>query len=228
MKNLKITIEIPDARSPEYAGLYRTCRPKQIYVAVLATRERLKQEFSQHSEKVFMTVDFEHIATHGMDPLEEIRKFSELVPDAGKVILSLHVTKPTPLHHHMPIEIGDVEVYRLLWFLRNSGLGRFFTTYLIFERGGETDPFKRSITALKIMKDHLEKEIPPEKLSPEFFGVTTGKIASEERQLATIREHARDPLKGLITVPEEAYTFLGRAATEKGKRPEEWKKEELR
>jgi hypothetical protein len=85
------------------------------------------------------------------------------------------------------------------------------------------------VTALKIMAEHLEKDIPPERLPPEFFGIVTGEIASEERQLAIIREHARDPLKGLISVPEEEYTFLSRAALEKpGVTPEKWKKEELR
>jgi len=37
-----------------------------------------------------------------------------------------------------------------------------------------------------------------------------------------------DPLRGTLKVPEEEYTFLSRAAIEEGKKPEEWKKEELR
>jgi len=37
-----------------------------------------------------------------------------------------------------------------------------------------------------------------------------------------------NPLKGLLKIPEEEYTALGRAATEEGKRPEEWRKEEYR
>ncbi len=222
-KEIKITIETPFIGGA-YAGMMTLWHPRQIYAAVKSFRKALQ------TEKIFMTIDFEHTAVEGVDPYKEIPEFTKLAPDAGKFILSLHVTKPTPLHHHLEVEPGDVEIYKLLWNLRKAGMGKYFTVYLIFERGGEAEPYKRSITALKIMVDHLEKNIAPEELikRPEFFGVTTGEIASEERQLATIREHARDPLKGLITVPEEAYTFLGRAATEKGKRPEEWKKEELR
>jgi len=37
-----------------------------------------------------------------------------------------------------------------------------------------------------------------------------------------------DPLKGMLKIPEEQWTFLGTAAKEEGKRPEEWKKEEYR
>lgn len=221
---LIITIEIPDARSPEYAGLYSIWRPKQIYAAIKVIRKTLK------TDRIYLTIDFEHIATQGVDPLEEMKQLIEIAPDVGKYIISLHITKPSPLHHHLEIEIGDIDVYKLLWHLRTAGLGKYHTTYFIFERGGEQDPFKRSVTALKIMSEFLEKDIAPDKLidKPEFFGVATGEIASPERQMSIIHEHAWDPLKGLIITPEETHTALGKAATEKGKRAEEWKKEELR
>ena len=43
-----------------------------------------------------------------------------------------------------------------------------------------------------------------------------------------MREHYWDPLKGMLSVPEEEYTFFSKAALDKGKKPEEFKKEELR
>jgi hypothetical protein len=227
-KNLKIAIEIPDARNPAQAGLYPLWRPKQTYIAILATRERLREEgLEEFSGNVFMLIDWEHLATHGVDPLQEFQELTEKIPNVGKFILSVHANYPSPLHSHRPIEIGDIIIYKLLWILRKAGLGKYHTTYLIFERGGGEDPFKNSVTALKLMAEQLEKDTPPEKLTPQFFGVAAGEIASEERQLTTIREHAFDPLKGLITVPEEEHGFLGRAAVEKGK-TEEWRKERYR
>ncbi len=224
-KKLKITLEIPDARDPSYAGLYTICRVKQIYAAVKTMRETLK---GAGGDRVFMLIDFEHITTQGFDAFEEIKDFVKLAPDAGKYILALHVTKPTPLHHHIQVEIGDIDVYKLLWELRTVGLGKHHTTYLIYERGGERDPFKQSVTAIRLMVDQLVNETKPEELvaKPEFFGVAGPNIASEERQRAIIQEHARDPIEGLLVVPEEKYTFLSKAATEKAG-AEKWKKEEL-
>jgi hypothetical protein len=227
-KNLKIAIEIPDARSPSQAGLYPLWRPKQTYIAILAAREKLREEgLEQFSNNAFMLIDWEHLATHGVDPLQEFQEFTEKIPDVGKLILSVHANYPSPLHSHRPIEIGDMVIYKLLWILRKAGLGKYHKTYLIFERGGGEDPFKNSVTALRLMVEQLEKDVPPEKLPPEFFGVATGEVASPERQLTAIREHAFDPLKGLITVPEEEHGLLGRAAVEKGK-AEEWRKEKYR
>ncbi|MCK4531746.1 MAG: hypothetical protein KAT94_02665, partial [Candidatus Aenigmarchaeota archaeon] len=41
-KNLKITIEMPDARDPKYAGQYLLWHPKQIYAAIKTIRKTLK------------------------------------------------------------------------------------------------------------------------------------------------------------------------------------------
>jgi len=101
-------------------------------------------------------------------------------------------------------------------------------TYILFERGGFKDPFKHAVTALKIMIKFLEKNVHPKKLPPEFYGVSPRGLLAEERQWVTIFNNAMNPLKGLLKIPEEEYTALGKAATEEGKRPEEWKKEEYR
>jgi sugar phosphate isomerase/epimerase len=222
-KDLAITIEIPDARSPEYAGLYNICRIKQIHAAVKTIRETLG------TDRLYVLVDAEHIATQGFDPINEIREFVKLVPDAGKYILSMHVTKPSPLHHHMQVDLGDIDVYKILWELRTAGLGKDHMVYLIFERGGDQDPFKQSVTAIRLMVDQLEKDTKPEELltKPEFFGVAGPSVASEERQRVIIQQHARDPIEGLLVIPEEGYTLLGKAAMEKPGGSEKWKKEEL-
>ena len=227
-KNLKITIEIPDARSPSQAGLYPLWRPRQTYTAVIATRERLKEEgLGEFSGNVFMLIDWEHLATHGVDPLQEFTEDIGKLKDMGKYILSIHANYPSPLHSHRPIELGDIVIYKILWTLRKVGLGKHHETYLIFERGGGEDPFKNSVTALKLMAEQLENDVPPDKLPAKFFGMETGEISSPERQIVTIREHAFDPLKGMIVFPEEEHGMLGRAAVEKGK-TEEWRKEKYR
>ncbi|MEM7825612.1 MAG: hypothetical protein QW412_02000 [Candidatus Aenigmatarchaeota archaeon] len=233
IKEFKIAIENPDARAPSYAGLYPLWHPKQIYVAIKILREELEKDTKtkEWANKVFILIDSEHLSTQGADPLFEYSELVKLIPDIGKYILTLHVTKPSPLHHHIEVELGDIEVYKLLWTLRKAGLGKYHTVYLIYERGGGEDPFKRSVTAIRIMAEFLQKDVPPEQLinNPEFFGVATQEIASPERQRVIIMEHAFDPLKGLIVAPEEEYTFLGGAAIQKpGIGPEKWKKEELK
>ena len=228
LKNLMITIENPDARDPSEAGRYMLWRPKQMYVAIKNVREELKRMKNPYWDKIFMLIDFEHLATQGVDPLEDIKELVKKVPNVGELIISIHSNHPTPLHSHLPIEIGDDVIYRLLWTLRKAGLGKKRTTYLVFERGGFRDPFKRSVTALRLMAKFLEKDVPPEELPPEFYGISPSGLLAEERQWVNVFQHAMDPLKGLIKIPEEEYTFLGRAAVEAGKRPEEWKKEEYR
>ena len=48
LKNLKISVETPDARDPSYAGRYMLWRAKQIFLAIKHTREALKKEGNPH------------------------------------------------------------------------------------------------------------------------------------------------------------------------------------
>jgi len=229
LKNLVIAIEEPDARDPSYAGRYMLWRTKQIYVAIKHTRRMLKEEGNPHWDKIMLLIDFEHISTQGVDPLEEIADLVKVVPDVGKYIKTVHSNRPGPLHSHFPLELGDDLVYRLLWMLTNAGLGKEQTTYLVFERGGFKDPFRQAVTTLRLIVRFLQKNTHPDKLPDEFYGVYPRGLLAEERQWVTVFQHRMDPLKGLIKIPEEDYTFLSRAAiTELGKKPEEWKKEEYR
>jgi hypothetical protein len=128
----------------------------------------------------------------------------------------------------MPIEMGDIRIYELLWILRETGFGKKMDTYLIYERGGGDDPFKQSVEVLRLMKEHLEKDIAPKDLPPAFFGVKLGTAGDQRRQEQIVREHAYEPLKDLLEMPEEEWTILSQVALKKGKRPEQWKKEEFR
>ena len=220
-KNLKITIEMPDARDPKYAGLYLLWDPKQIYAAVKTIRKTLG------TDKLYMTVDWEHIAGHGVDPLIYIDTLKKLAPDFGKYVVSVHSNAPNPLHAHYPVELGDVELYKLNYFLRETGFGKQGEdVYIWFERGGGDDPFRQAVTALKLCAKFLEQDIPPEKLPEEYFGLKlTGMDFWRQEQI--MRDHRFEPLKDLLEIPEEEWGLLSSAATKKGK-TKEFKKGEMR
>jgi len=228
LKNLKIAIETPDARDPSYAGRYMLWRTKQIYVAIKNTREALKKEGNPHWDKFYLLIDFEHIAGQGVDPIEEMTKLTELIPDVGKYVVCVHSNRPTTYHSHFPLELGDDLVYRLLWILTKAGMGKEQVTYILFERGGFKDPFKQAVTTLKLIVRFLKKGTHPDDLPPEFYGIYPKGLLAEERQWVTIYHHMMDPLKGTLKIPEEEYTAMSKAAIEEGKKPEEFKKEEFR
>lgn len=175
-----------------------------------------------------VAMDFEHMLSLRLDPETIIG----LLPEGGgKLVRVIHAGWPSTLAPaHLPIETGSSQqryLYEMYYKLRQKGFGRgekeFF---IVFERGGP-ETFQQSIVSLKLIIEFLERDVPPEKLTPEFYGLSSVELASEERQKVNIREHAYDPLKGMISVPEEEHGFLGRAAVEKGK-AEEWRKEKLR
>lgn len=235
LNNMKICFENPDARNPELGGRYMLWHPKQIYLAVKHTRKELEKrsETKSHSDKIFMIIDWEHVATQGVDPFHEADDFVASMKklgdtNAGELIIGIHANYPSPLQPHKPIEIADRPViYNLLYKIREIGLGKTHITYLLFERGGGDNPFKGSIIALRAIAEELEKDTKPDELPLQFFSISEG-TRDYARQRVIIHEHAIDPIKGMLKVPEEDYTFLGTTAIKGGKRPEEWKKEELK
>ncbi len=107
LKGVHIAIESPDARDPKEAGRYMLWKSKQIYVAIKQTREELKRLGNPYWDKIMMLIDFEHIATQGVDPNEELQDLVNNVPDVGKYIKCIHANYPSPMHSHFPIELGD-------------------------------------------------------------------------------------------------------------------------
>ena len=220
-KKLKITIEIPDSRDPKYAGLFILWKPKQLYALVKTLRKYV-------NPNIYITWDFEHLAGQGVDPIQEMEETIDVLglKDIGKYTLSVHCNKPNPLHGHVPIELGDEEVYRLLWNCRRSGMGNdSHDVFLFFERGGGQDPYKQSVDALKLMAQELEKDTHYDKLPAYVYGLkmTAG---DEERQKQIVLQHRFELVKELMQVPEEEWGWLSGIATRKGK-TKEWKKNEL-
>jgi hypothetical protein len=201
----------------------RLANPCQYYFLV--------EEMNKRAGKYIFAVamDFEHMLSLRIDPKIAI----EFLPEnGGKHVRVIHAGWPSTLAPaHLPIEVGSDQqryLYEMYYKLRQKGFGKENDCYIIFERGGP-ETFQQSIIALQLIIEFLQKDIPPERLMehPEFFGIDIKQMASIERQKTVIREHAFDPLRGLIAVPEETHTFLGRAAVEKGK-AEEWRRERYR
>lgn len=233
LEDFVITFEVPDARNPEFGGRYMLWRPKQILSAVMHTREELKKIKNPYHDKIFMIIDWEHVATQGVDPFDETEDLvnvtkNKLGIDVGDYIIGIHANYPSPLQPHKPIEIADrIVIYELLWKVRKVGLGRNHVVYLLFERGGGEDPFRGSVIALRTIADYLVRDTPPDNLPETFFAISEG-TRDYARQRVHIFQHAFEPLKGELKVPEEEHTLLSSATIRAGKRPEEWLKEELR
>lgn len=221
-KEMRITIESPDARDPSHAGLFILWHPKAIYAAVKTIRKTL------NTDRVMMLIDFEHIATQGVDVHNVLKDVTERCKDFGSLTYACHSNRPNPLHAHYPVEVGDVELYELQYMLKMTGMGEGYEAYLIFERGGGEDPFKHAVEALKLMLDCLEKKIPPDKLPLEFYGVQGKTAGSFTRQLQIIQEHKDEVVKDLLEMPDEDWTALSQAVIKKGKRPEVWKRAQYR
>ena len=221
---MPLVLETPMAHRGTEEWL-RLPNPIQMYWLV----KRVNEEVG--FECLAIAMDFEHMLSIKLEPKSVI----ECLPsDGGKHVRVIHAGWPSPLAPaHLPIPVGSEQqryLYDLLYHLRQKGFGKDDEKeyYIVFERGGGPDPIQQSIIALREIVDQLIKDVPPDKLPPEFYGVKPEGFLSPERQKAIIKEHGLDPLKGLLTVPEEEYTFLGKAALEKGVPPEKWKKEELK
>jgi sugar phosphate isomerase/epimerase len=221
-RKMNITFETPDARDPTHAGLFVLWNQRQIYVAVKNIRKTLK------TDKVWMLVDFEHMATQGVDPILDMEEIMKLIPDFGTLAAAVHANAPNPGHAHIPLELGDVRVYKLLWSLHKTGFnkdpsGKDKLAYVIYERGGGDDPFKQSIETLRLVLKYIEQDVHPDKLPPEFFGMKGHVAGSIVRQEAIVRDHAWEPLKDLLEMPEEEWGLLSSSAVKKGK-AKEWEK----
>ncbi len=167
-----------------------------------------------------LTIDIEHMLGNNIDPKKEFELFPS---NAGSTVKVIHIGYPTPLHTaHKALYLGSEEqqyVYERLWQLRQKG---FKDGYLIFERAAKED-IQNSILSVRMIKHFLEKNVPPKELPEEFYGMPKGGPEIARQKLA-IKEHALEPLKGMLVAPEEEHTFLSASAKEK----EKWKKEEYR
>ncbi len=196
----------------------------ELYMRLGRLKDMYYTSIATGSKWVGVTMDMEHMMGCNLDPKKEIEL---LPPKAGERLKLIHITVPTSHNpSHLPIYMASeaqLYIYERLYELRKKG---FKDGWWIFERGGEEGQIKQTTLAMRKVREFLEKNIEPKELPLEFFGM---KPAGPEisRQRVIIQEHKMDPLKGLLHVSEEEFTFLGTAARQRGKL-EEWKKERYR
>jgi hypothetical protein len=230
IKHVIFCFENPEIAEGQYEGLQRLIHARHMYSFAKAA-ERYAA-LAGVGNWIRLLVDFEHWVHNTLDPEKELTD-PQLGEDFGKYVFASHVYYPAPTHIHLPFEIGsDAQVLLYSWFylLRKKGFDR---GYIVFERGGPgTQPIeyiRTTVLALRAIIEQLQKDTDPKKLPLEFFGVSPAGFFSEEKQLAVIREHFFDPLKGMLMVPEEEHRFIGGEYLKKpGARPETLKKEEFR
>lgn len=222
-KKLYLLLENPE--SGEGAeGLYRLFHPNHFYHVI-------KQIDSPY---IRVTIDFEHMVSQALDPDEVLK---EVPDDFGKLIVLFHLGQPVPYGGtaHIPIARGSLsqeQIYRWLYQLRKKG---WRYGYVMFERGGGRtgggktpfEVFEDSVAALRQIVKYLDMDVEPKKLPPEFYGISHENIGIFSKQQVAVREHAWDPLEGVLSVPEEKHTFLSGVALQKGK-GQEWEKRKLR
>lgn len=220
---IRLTFEVPHVGNPGAAeeGKYRLFDPRdsQYFIRDIG------------SPYIGLCIDIEHMLSQGLNP-GEVFTDSKLFGDFGSMVHVIHVGKPIGYGGtaHIPIPMGSLAqeaLYEWLYLLRKRG---FKSGYIIYERGGGDTPLKvveQSIHAIRLIGEYLEQGIDPKELPEKFYGMSEMNDDRYKQQLVAVRDHAWDPLKGLVIIPEEEHTFLSRAAVEKGK-AEEWKRAKFR
>ncbi|MDY6761439.1 MAG: hypothetical protein SVY41_00150 [Candidatus Nanohaloarchaea archaeon] len=207
-------------------------------------------------DRTRITIDMEHIATQKIDPMwvvdpgeeGEDEGYNGLDDGDGEYILINHVTHPYITeegHQHGPIRRGDTRVYRYIHKLVEKGMTKDedLPTVVMYEIGSEKD---ETLYMLRLILNMIEHGIDPDQLRDDaaaeiinkeepadleeyliqkFFGVTDTEVQHEWQE---IHQHALDPLEDLLDTASGGHTWMGRAATERGARPEEWDEEEYR
>ncbi len=166
------------------------------------------------------TMDFEHLMDNFIDPGTDIKALKD---GDGKYITMLHINAPRPvMGTHAPLDLISHDQYLLyVWMydLKQKGMDN---AYVIWEMGSFGS--RESATAFRRLVDCLRKNQHYNNLPNEFFGIDE---TFEAQQHVAIREHAYDPLEGVLMIPEESHTLLSSAAKEKGKLAE-WARERFR
>jgi hypothetical protein len=152
------------------------------------------------------------------------------------LVYLFHLGEPKPYKGtaHIPIPLGSQSqeiLYEWLYKLRQKG---FKNGIMIFERGSGRgggkmpgEVLESSVIVIKKIAEFLEKDVAPKDLPLEFYGISYESKDFWPKQMVAMRDHAYDPLEGLLSIPEEKHTFLSGEALRKGKR-EEWEKRKYR
>ncbi len=222
-KKIYLLFEGPEANKGA-EGFYRLFHPKHYYHTIKYL----------NSPYIKVCIDIEHTVSHALDP---DKLFKSLPNDFGKLIFLFHLGQAVPYGGtaHIPLTRGSraqEQTYKWLHTIQKKGWKEGF---ILFERGGGRsgsgrtpyEVFEDSVLAIRQIALFLEKGTDPKDLPLEFYGVSEENKAVFAKELVAIKEHAWDPLEGLLSVSEEKHTFLSKSALEKGK-AQEWEKRKYR
>lgn len=217
-KNTALVFEIPEAHAGT-EGLLRLYKPLDAYHWIK----------KMNTEKIKLCIDFEHAIAHKINIDDMLMKMPS---DMGKMMMLFHLGKPIPYFGtaHAPIPIGSrtMEIlYKWLYEFRKKG---FKDGYIIYERGGgktAEEIMKNAVWSMRQISRYLEQGVPYEDLPPEFYGISEQNREIFARQAASVRDHAWDPLEGVLSVPEERHGHFSKAAVDKQK-GEVWEKRKYR
>jgi hypothetical protein len=194
-------------------------------------------------EVMFCTIDMEHLAINGIDPLwviqgNEEKGYRGLDEGDGMMITKQHVTRPAlseQKHHHQPIRRGDTVVYEHLDALVEKGFCQRDDrpSVVMYELGAEK---AESIFMLRLMMKMLEMDISTEYLRgdhiddlmdaydrgdqitlEDYLVLKFFGLTDEEWQheWQEIFEHAYDPLDELLE-SKPSHLWSGQGALQHG------------
>jgi hypothetical protein len=224
-KKLYLLLEMPHS-GQGVEGLSRFYHPTHMLV--------LAKKINNNYVKI--TIDPEQTMAQNIDFDDYVKNMPN---DIGKYVLLFHLGEPVPYWGtaHIPLQLGSPGqeiLYRWLFEFRKRG---FKEGIIIFERGGGRggkggspttfEVFEQSVLVLRQIAKFLDKGVDPKELPLEFYGIAEQNEPVFKRQAVMIREHAWDPLEGVLSVPEEKHGFLSGAAVQKGK-GQEWEKRKFR
>ncbi|MDY6771343.1 MAG: hypothetical protein SV186_05330 [Candidatus Nanohaloarchaea archaeon] len=207
-------------------------------------------------EVMFCTIDMEHLAMNGVDPLwliegNDEKGYRGLDEGDGRMITKQHITHPALSetgHHHQPIRRGDTLVYRHLEALVDVGFAQREDrpAVVMYELGEEK---AESTFMLRLMLNMLEKDIRSDDLEShrvdevwerydqgkdieleDYMILKFFGLTDEEwhHEWQEIHEHALDPLDGLLEMETPDKTFSGERPIQQGTQPDKWEEEEYR
>ncbi len=212
------------------------------------------EDGGQTHEVMFCTIDMEHLAMNGVDPLwliegHEEKGYRGLDEGDGRMITKQHITHPALSetgHHHQPIRRGDTLVYRHLESLVDVGFAQREDrpAVVMYELGEEK---AESTFMLRLMLNMLEMEVTSEDLESHHVDEIWEQFEQDEglelddymilkffgltdeewhHEWQEIHEHALDPLEGLLEITGPDKKFSGERPIQQGTQPDQWNKEE--
>ncbi len=226
VKDERWSMKMDDKEIPSHISVYDYCKESNIKIyietamppqgqegqlRIMSANEHVKLVKNLDKGKITSyCVDFEHLTVNYIYVDKDIETLAD---GDAKYITMVHINAPRPIMGaHSPIDkiSHDMQIiYRWLYLMRQKGMKN---SYLIWEMGSYG--VRESAVAFRKLMEELGKGTDPLHLPKEFYGIDE---MFEQQQWVNMKEHAYDPLKGLIANPEEDHGLLSTEAVKKNK-----------